>query len=203
VESIATAAFAPVIPTAPLATRSTVARPPTHAFGERPLIISTPQRAETRPLRVPTANARSRRPRAARVLLGTALLAVVAGAATIAFPPLVALSHPVAVNVRPPEALPAPVDVVGQSSCDGWMSTGVSVSWGSVRGATSYELWRRGSADEDYTLVTTVDAATTSIRDVDLGISATYRYRVRAMNGPLTGAWSTEIEGSTPTICLT
>ena len=201
---ITVGAPAPATPTAPLPRAdSAAARPPTLPALEGPFTPTAPRRPGTLPLPVSSRNARQRRPRAARVLLGAALLATVAGAVTIAFPPLVALSRPVTVHVRPPDALPAPGNLAGQSSCDGWMSTGVSISWTAVRGATAYELWRRGSADEDYAPVLTVGALTTSVRDVDLGIGATYRYRVRAMDGPLTGVWSTEIEGTTPTICLT
>jgi serine/threonine-protein kinase len=203
-ESTAVDGLTPMPPTPPFAAPTSAGRrPPTLAPVEPPRTPVAPGHLGTLPLPARTRRARAVRPRAARVLLGAALLAVVAGAATIVLPPLVALSRPVTVHVQPPDALPAPGALVGQASCDGWMSTGVSLSWMPVRGATAYELWRRGSADEDYALVTTVGAATTSIRDVDLGIDATYRYRVRAMDGPLTGAWSAEIEGSTPAMCLT
>jgi serine/threonine protein kinase len=195
-------ATVPVTPTAPLAgaTFASIATAPD------PRTRTTPRArgGDTRPLSVdPTDRRRRRGSRATRFVVAAALLAVAAGAGTIVLPPLVALSRPVAVKVRPPDALPPPAGLSGESSCDGWMAAGASISWQAVDGATAYEIWRRGSADADFALVASVDAGTTWFRDSGLGIDATYRYRVRAMDGPLTGAWSTEIEGSTPRVCLT
>jgi hypothetical protein len=40
------------------------------------------------------------------------------------------------------------------------------------------------------------------VRDPDLGVDTIYTYRVRALDGPIGGAWSRRVRTSTPLFCF-
>jgi hypothetical protein len=143
------------------------------------------------------------RGRVFRAAVAIALTAVVLGAIAIAIPPLLALSRPLRATVHEPVSLDAPASVIVDATCDGFASTGVDLTWSAVKGATGYEIGRMGTADSDFALVHTVDASTTGVRDENLGIDTSYRYRVRALDGRAPGAWSDDAEAGTPLLCLT
>ncbi len=56
----------------------------------------------------------------------------------------------------------------------------ITVSWGSVTGATGYYIYRSTTADGTYTQVG--NSATTSYTDIGLSINTTYYYKVAAYN---------------------
>jgi hypothetical protein len=138
-----------------------------------------------------------------RVAVAIAVSAVVLGATAIAIPPLLALSRPLRATVHEPPTLDAPASLSADATCDGFASTGVSLTWSGVNGATGYEIWRMDTADAGFAPLQSVDAATTGYRDPDLGVDTSYRYRVRAFDGRSLGAWSGEVDAATPLLCLT
>ena len=132
-----------------------------------------------------------------------ALIASIVGAAAIVVPTLAGVAEPVPAQAAAPPELPAPTDVTAVASCDGWLSTGADVTWSPVAGASGYELWRRGTADDGFELVATLASGVTAVRDVDLGIDTTYTFRVRGLDGQAPGAWSHAAVVATPLFCLT
>ena len=141
--------------------------------------------------------------RLGRAAAWVALIAAIVGAVAVALPPIVALTRPVRASVIPPPVLPAPDDLAASTSCDGWLSTAAELTWSSSEGAAAYEVWRQGTGDASFELVGTVDASVTAVREPDLGVDTTYRYRVRAIDEPRVGAWSSVVEARTPLLCLT
>jgi hypothetical protein len=137
-----------------------------------------------------------------RAAAWAALVASVAGAIAVAVPPLVGLTRPVTTRAVPPPVLAPPADLTATASCDGFMSTAASLAWEAVDGADAYELQRRGTGDAAFRTVGTYGADVTAVRDPELGIDTTYRYRVRATDGPEVGAWSRQAEARTPLLCL-
>ena len=140
--------------------------------------------------------------RPGRIVAWLALLAAIAGAGAIVVPSVLGVATPVRTEVPPPPQLPAPADLTAATSCDGWFSTGATVSWSAVPSATGYEIWRRGTAG-GWRLAGTVGSDATAARDPDLGVDTTYTYRVRALDGRAVGAWSVAASAATPLLCLT
>jgi hypothetical protein len=147
--------------------------------------------------------ARRWRPKLVRVTAWLAFLGAFASAGAIVVPAMLGAAQPVQATAEPPARLPAPAGVTATTSCDGWLSTGTDISWEPVEGATGYEIWRRGSADDTFTRLEPVGADVTAVRDVDLGVDMTYTYRVRAVDAPAVGAWSVAAVARTPLLCLT
>jgi serine/threonine-protein kinase len=145
---------------------------------------------------------RSRR-RRGRVIGALVAMSAIAAAVAVAGPALLRLDDPVAATVGAPPALPAPATLDAATSCDGFLATGSDLAWSGVEGATAYEVWRRNAAGESWGPVTTVSSAVTALRDPDLAIDALYVYRVRALDGPLPGRWSSAVTARTPLFCLT
>jgi serine/threonine-protein kinase len=150
---------------------------------------------------VPARRVRGRR-RAARAIAVLVSLVVLGAAGLVGVPVLFALDDPIHPRAIPPEALPAPTGLVATSSCDGFLSTGVDLSWSSVSGADGYEVQRRGGTGTAWDLVTTATRGTLAVRDPDLGVDTIYTYRVRALDGPIGGAWSRRVRTSTPLFCF-
>ena len=164
----------------------------------RPMTTQHLRAASTRPQR-----GRARGGRLTRAFAWVTLLVVALGGGALVVPSLLTATRPMAATAVPPPRLAAPADLTVSTSCDGWWSTGADLSWTPVDGADGYEIWRIGTADDAFELVATTGAATTAVRDADLGIDTTYRYRVRATEGPRVGAWSAQAEALTPLLCLT
>ncbi len=121
----------------------------------------------------------------------------------VSVPALFALDDPVRPRTIPPEGLPAPRGVTAVASCDGFLATGVDLTWSRVAAATGYEVQRRSGIATSWDTVVITVSGTRTIRDHDLGVDALYAYRVRAMNGPLPGDWSARARASTPLLCFT
>ena len=141
--------------------------------------------------------------RLGRAAAWVALIASIVGAGAIVVPSVIGATTPVRPSVEPPAQLPAPADLVVTASCDGWLATGVDITWSHVAGASGYEIWRRGSGDEGFVHVGTMAADVTGARDPDLGIDRSYTYRVRATDGQAVGTWSKAGTAQTPLFCLT
>ncbi|MGZ8566996.1 MAG: protein kinase domain-containing protein [Actinomycetota bacterium] len=144
-----------------------------------------------------------RRRRTSRVISFLVAFVVLGAAAMVSVPALFALDDPIRPRTTPPDALPAPRGVTAVASCDGFLATGVDLSWSRVGAATGYEVQRKSGTAATWDTVVVTGSATRAIRDGDLGVDALYAYRVRAMNGPLPGGWSTRARASTPLLCLT
>jgi serine/threonine-protein kinase len=194
------AATAPIVALVPARDAETqpsahpVVSPTRRLDGERaPLAVGSPQLSKERRWR----------PKLVRVTAWLAFLGAFASAGAIVVPAMLGAAQPVHATAEPPARLPAPTGVTATTSCDGWLSTGTDVSWEPVAGATGYEIWRRGSADDTFTRLEPVGADVTAVRDVDLGVDMTYTYRVRAVDPPAVGAWSAAAVARTPLFCLT
>jgi predicted Ser/Thr protein kinase len=145
-----------------------------------------------------------RRPRLGRTILGLALVGVAIGSALVLGQAFVTMSAPQAAGtVAGPEPVPAPDGLVAAASCDGLFSTGVDLAWTGSAPVKGYEIWRQGGTG-DRTLVARVRGVhTEAFRDADLGVDASYRYRVRAFDGPRVSEWSNVADVATPFLCLT
>ena len=88
------------------------------------------------------------RRRPGRVVAAIALAAMAMGAALVVGPTLASMNDGVTPHVKGPRRLPVPSELTASASCDGFMSTGVDLSWTpGPRGerASGYELWRCGN----------------------------------------------------------
>ena len=147
---------------------------------------------------------RHRRPHLGRAILGIALVGVALGSALVLGQAFVTISAPQAAGtVAGPEPVPAPDGLVAAASCDGLFSTGVDLAWTGSAPVKGYEIWRQGGTG-DRTLVARVRGVhTEAFRDADLGVDASYRYRIRAFDGPRVSEWSNVVDVATPFLCLT
>ena len=162
-----------------------------------------PLRPTSRLTSIPTASAEGRR-HPGRVVAWLAVAAMGLGALWVAGPSLARLGGTVAPTVNGPRPLPVPSGVVATASCDGWLSTGVDVAWIPGGPSGGYEIFRRGTSEDAFSLIARInDWRTTSYRDVDLGVDTAYAYRVRAMKGPRVGRFGPVAEADTPLLCLT
>jgi hypothetical protein len=163
-----------------------------------------PDVGPTQPLQAPAA-VRRRRP--GRVAAAVAMAMVALGAALVAGPTLASMNDDVIPHVKGPRPVPVPTELMASATCDGFMSTGVDLSWTpGPRGerASGYELWRSGIFDERGQLIASIDGAdVTSYRDADLGVDAVYTYSVRAVDGVQVSRRSERVEVATPLLCLT
>ena len=157
----------------------------------------------TQPLQAPEAVPR---PRPGRVAAAVAMVMVALGAALVAGPTLASMDDDVIPHVQGPRPVPVPTELMASATCDGFMSTGVDLSWTPGRRgerASGYELWRAGIFDERAQLIARIDGAeVTSYRDVDLGVDAAYTYSVRAVDGVQVSRRSERVEVATPLLCL-
>ena len=62
----------------------------------------------------------------------------------------------------------------------------IAISWGSVPGATGYEIWKADVNSEDYKLIATVTEDVLSIQDKFVSAGVPYKYVVRAQGAVLT-----------------
>ncbi len=69
----------------------------------------------------------------------------------------------------------------------------ISLSWGSSAGATSYELQDNGS--------TIYTGISTSFSHTGLAAGSSHTYRVRAINGGVFSAWSSDVFATAPAAC--
>jgi hypothetical protein len=144
-----------------------------------------------------------RRRRPVRLLTYLAAAATAAGALAVAIPGFVALSAGVQATPKGPDPIPAPSGLAVTASCDGWMSTGVDLSWTPPRTADAIQVWRWDPGADDFALVGSLGPDVSFVRDADLGVDVTYRYRLRAVRGPYISPWSNEAEVGTPLLCVT
>ena len=200
-EVVARLPVAPVRPSAAaVSARASTARLPS-VTARLPAV--TPPMPVTSPLPAVGSVPARRKRRPGRTLALLAVTVMVAGALAVAIPGLAGLSAGVTTTPTGPDAIPAPSGLAVTASCDGWMATGIDLRWTPPSGADAVEIWRREPGREDFTLVGTVDPATTAVRDADLAIDVTYGYRLRADSGPYVSPWSNEAEVGTPLLCLT
>jgi eukaryotic-like serine/threonine-protein kinase len=144
------------------------------------------------------------RRRPGRAVAWIAAAAVVVGAIWVAAPSVAGLGGRVTPIVKGPKPLPVPSGVTATASCDGWLSTGVDVSWTPGGPSGGYEIFRRGTSEEAFALIARIDDwHATSFRDIDLGVDTGYAYRVRAVKGPRVGRFGPVAEADTPLLCLT
>ncbi len=145
-----------------------------------------------------------RRPRLGRTILGFALVVVAIGGALVLGQAFVTMSAPQAAGtVAGPEPVPAPGGLVAAASCDGLFSTGVDLAWTGSAPVKGYEIWRQGGTGDRALVARLRGVHTEAFRDADLGVDASYRYRVRAFDGPRVSEWSNVADVATPFLCLT
>ncbi|MDH5314634.1 MAG: protein kinase [Actinomycetota bacterium] len=172
----------------------------------RPLSSTAPVRpavAPARGLAVPRTH-RATRGRIARSLAAMAFVAVALGGALVLGQTFVSMSAPQRVStVTGPAPLPAPTGLTATASCDGLFSTGVDLAWTGTGPLKGYEVWRGGGTDERTLIERIRGVHTQAFRDIDLGVDASYTYRVRAYDGPRVSEWSNVVRVSTPLFCLT
>ncbi len=182
---------------------------PVPVLRTRPLPVTGVDTAEvetaggdTRALPTPVDEPPKRR-RIGRALAGVAMAIVTLAAALLAAPSIASMGASVTPRVEGPEPLGVPQDVEAAASCDGFMSTGVDLSWTPGGQAGGYEIWRRGGTARDPKLVASIeDPSATTYRDVDLAVDTTYSYRVRAVDEPRVSRASRETIVATPLLCL-
>jgi hypothetical protein len=90
-------------------------------------------------------------------------------------------------------ALAAPANLVASATS----TSQVTISWSAVAGAANYEIQRSTNISAGFTTLTTVAALTAN--DSGLTADTTYLYKVRAINGATTSAFST-IDPATTTM---
>jgi len=133
-----------------------------------------------------------------------AVAAMAFGALWVTVPSLAGLGGAIAPVVKGPKPLPVPSEVTATASCDGWLSTGVDIAWTPGGPSGGYEIFRRGTSEDAFTLIARVDDwRTTSFRDIDLGVDTGYTYRVRAVRGPRVSRFGPSADADTPLLCLT
>jgi eukaryotic-like serine/threonine-protein kinase len=180
------------------AARARPVRPPTHMLPTPPPPLATHRETTTRPARVS--------PRLRRWIVGVAATFVAGLLAIGVLPAAGLLIWPPRPDPLPrlPRPIVPPTGVVAQGICDGFLSSGVSVSWEPTASvANGYELYRSTSPNGAYEFVARVPGRdATSFRDAALGMGQTYYYVLRSVAGrrlsPLTEAASAR----TPLLCL-
>ena len=160
--------------------------------------------AEEDPARVTAELGTSAQPRRfGRKVAIAALVSMVIGAALVAVPSIASMGSSVAATPKGPKPLAAPTGLTASASCDGFMATGVDLAWTATGAGEGFEIWRRGGASAKPVLVETItDPGTTTFRDIDLGVDTSYRYRVKAIDGPRVSRPSREAVAATPFLCL-
>ena len=131
---------------------------------------------------------------------------VAAGLATwfVALPVWHAMSDPPAPARPPAQAeLRAPTAVTARGTCDGFWSARVELAWEPAHTASSaFEIYRADEGSGPYRLLERVDGGVTAWTDRGLGLDATYRYLLRAVDGERRSPLTPELAGSTPLLCL-
>jgi hypothetical protein len=160
--------------------------------------------AEEDPARVTAELGTSAQPRRfARKVALAALVSMAIGAALVAVPSIASMGSSVAATPKGPKPLATPTGLTASASCDGFMATGVDLAWTATGAGEGFEIWRRGGASAKPVLVETItDPGTTTFRDIDLGVDTSYRYRVKAIDGPRVSRPSREAVAATPFLCL-
>jgi serine/threonine-protein kinase len=160
--------------------------------------------AEEDPARVTAELGTSAQPRRfGRKVAIAALVSMAIGAALVAVPSIASMGSSVAATPKGPKPLAAPTGLTASASCDGFMATGVDLAWTATGAGEGFEIWRRGGASAKPVLVETItDPGTTTFRDIDLGVDTSYRYRVKAIDGPRVSRPSREAVAATPFLCL-
>ncbi|MET0801526.1 MAG: protein kinase [Actinomycetota bacterium] len=168
-----------------------------------PVVGSTPAGLQpVRGISVPRAR-RRRRGTLARAVLGTAIVGVAIGGAVMLGQSFVSMSEPqAATSVVGPPPVPSPDELAATASCDGLFSTGVDLTWTGAAPVKGYEIWRSGGSDGRMLVARLRGVHTSEFRDTDLGVDASYAYRIRAFDGPRMSEWSNRVEVATPFLCL-
>jgi hypothetical protein len=172
-----------------------------------PVQRDLPVRAQALPLArgiaVPRRGRRAPRVRIARVAVTAAAALVGLGVAVVLGETVASMSSSRATaSVSGPEPLTPPTGLVATASCDGLFSTGVDLTWTGGPPAKGYEVRRRGGTDGRVLVARVGGMRTSSFRDTDLGVDASYAYRVRSVDGPRVSRWSETAVVSTPLLCL-
>jgi fibronectin type 3 domain-containing protein len=77
--------------------------------------------------------------------------------------------------------------------------TGIQLAWtDKASNETGYEVWRSASRNGTYSLVATTGANVTTYKDSSLSANTVYFYKVRAVAGTYTSAYSNIASGATP-----
>ena len=165
---------------------------------------STPVLETAATLPIPPRDRSGGRRRARRWAVASAT--VIAGLATwfVALPVWHAMSEPtVPAPPRAPAALQAPTAVTATGTCDGFWSARVELTWEPARTpASAFEIYRADEEAGPYRLLDRVDGAATAWTDRGLGLDATYRYLLRAVDDERRSPLTPELAGSTPLLCL-
>jgi eukaryotic-like serine/threonine-protein kinase len=154
---------------------------------------------------VPDGEAGRRPRRRPRRLVGVVALGVaVLGAAWIALPSVASLAGRVTPTLHGPKPLHAPTGLTAATSCDGFLSARTELAWTPVAPSRGgYEVWRGEPGERGYRLVARIDdGRTTTYTDTGLAVDLTYRYVVRAADGPRVSAPSREVAAPTPLFCV-
>ena len=165
---------------------------------------STPVLETAATLPIPPRDRSGGRRRARRWAVASAT--VIAGLATwfVALPVWHAMSDPtVPAPPRAPTALQAPTVVTATGTCDGFWSARVELTWEQAHTpASAFEIYRADEEAGPYRLLDRVDGSATAWIDRGLGLDATYRYLLRAVDDERRSPLTPELAGSTPLLCL-
>jgi hypothetical protein len=178
---------------------------PIPRISTRPLPVVGTTPAGLRPVRgisVPRVRRRGSG-RLARTVVGAAIVGIAVGGAVMLVQSFGSLAEPQsATSVVGPPPVPAPDGLAATASCDGLFSTAVDLAWTGATPVKGYEIWRRGGSDGRLLVARLRGAHATVFHDADLGVDASYAYRVRAFDGPRVSEWSNRVEVATPFLCL-
>ena len=183
---------------APERAHSTTA-PSTDPDRTAPLAIAAT--AELPPQR--SVRAPRRRRRIGRIVSFAALATMTIGGLWLLLPALASMSDPVRPRLHGPRPVPVPSGLSVATSCDGFLATRAELAWTPGGPSKGYEIYRHEPGVAGYTLIARIDDwHATSYVDTSLGVDITYKYRMRAVNGPRVSRPSREAVAPTPLFCL-
>ena len=97
------------------------------------------------------------------------------------------------------QALPAAPAVPSNLVATAVSSSAVNIKWNdNASNETQYELYRSNGNNQNYILIATLPANTTTYNDAGLFSNSTYYYHVRAINAGGASAYATEVSVATP-----
>jgi hypothetical protein len=115
-----------------------------------------------------------------------------------------AMSDPTApARPRVQAELRAPIGMSATGTCDGFWTTRIDLAWTpATTPAAGFEIYRSDDDGGPFRLVQRVDAGVRTWSDRGLGLDASYRYLLRAVDGDRRSPLTPELRGSTPLVCL-
>lgn len=106
-------------------------------------------------------------------------------------------------NALSTATLLAPTSPSAAASCDGWGKAKVTLTWTAAARADGYDVYRSSTTGGPYTKIAHVDGgSSTSTMDRSLSLSTTYYYVLQTTRNNWVSANSTQVQATTPGICL-